>query len=43
MLVVSRIPMRKMHAVSVPPNLAAPLLAVLTIVRRGRGAASPTS
>jgi CDP-diacylglycerol--serine O-phosphatidyltransferase len=31
-LVVSRIPMRKMHAVSVPPNLAAVLLAVLAIV-----------
>jgi CDP-diacylglycerol---serine O-phosphatidyltransferase len=32
MLVVSRIPMRKMHAVSVPPNLAAVALAGLTIV-----------
>jgi CDP-diacylglycerol--serine O-phosphatidyltransferase len=32
MLVVSRIPMKKMHAVSVPPNLAALLLAVLAIV-----------
>jgi CDP-diacylglycerol--serine O-phosphatidyltransferase len=32
MLVVSRIPMRKMHAVSVPPNLAALLLAALTII-----------
>ena len=32
LLVVSRIPMRKMHAVSVPPNLAALLLAALTIV-----------
>ena len=32
MLVVSRIPMRKMHAVSVPPNLAAVLLASLAIV-----------
>lgn len=32
MLVVSRIPMMKMHAVSVPPNLAAILLAVLAIV-----------
>ena len=32
MLVVSRIPMRKMHAVSVPPNLAALLLAALAIV-----------
>lgn len=31
-LVVSRIPMRKMHAVSVPPNLAAVLMAVLAIV-----------
>lgn len=31
-LVVSRIPMRKMHAVSVPPNLAAVLLAVLAVV-----------
>lgn len=31
-LVVSRIPMKKMHAVSVPPNLAAVLLAVLAIV-----------
>lgn len=31
-LVVSRLPMRKMHAVSVPPNLAAVLLAVLAIV-----------
>src|SRR6202167_2498849 len=29
MLLVSRIPMRKMHAVSVPPNLAALLLAGL--------------
>ncbi|KAA8966895.1 CDP-diacylglycerol--serine O-phosphatidyltransferase [Mycobacterium sp.] len=32
MLVVSRIPMKKMHAVSVPPNLAAVLLAALAIV-----------
>ncbi len=32
MLVVSRLPMKKMHAVSVPPNLAAVLLAVLAIV-----------
>jgi CDP-diacylglycerol---serine O-phosphatidyltransferase len=32
MLVVSRIPMRKMHAVSVPPNLAAVALAGLAIV-----------
>ncbi|GFG73453.1 CDP-diacylglycerol--serine O-phosphatidyltransferase [Mycobacterium botniense] len=32
MLVVSRIPMKKMHTVSVPPNLAALLLAVLAIV-----------
>jgi CDP-diacylglycerol--serine O-phosphatidyltransferase len=32
MLVVSRIPMKKMHAVSVPPNLAAVLLAGLAIV-----------
>lgn len=31
-LLVSRIPMRKMHAVSVPPNLAAVLLAVLALV-----------
>lgn len=31
-MVVSRIPMRKMHAVSVPPNLAAVLLAALAIV-----------
>lgn len=31
MLMVSKIPMRKMHAVSVPPNLAAVLLALLTI------------
>lgn len=31
-LVVSRIPMRKMHAVSVPPNLAALLLAVFAMV-----------
>jgi CDP-diacylglycerol--serine O-phosphatidyltransferase len=31
-LVVSRIPMKKMHAVSVPPNLAAVLLALLAIV-----------
>jgi CDP-diacylglycerol---serine O-phosphatidyltransferase len=31
MLMVSKIPMRKMHAVSVPPNLAAVLLAVLAI------------
>ncbi|WP_024440106.1 MULTISPECIES: CDP-diacylglycerol--serine O-phosphatidyltransferase [unclassified Mycobacterium] len=32
MLLVSRIPMRKMHAVSVPPHLAAVLLAVLALV-----------
>lgn len=32
LLLVSRIPMRKMHAVSVPPNLAALLLAVLALV-----------
>jgi len=32
MLLVSRIPMKKMHAVSVPPNLAAVLLAALAIV-----------
>lgn len=32
LLLVSRIPMRKMHAVSVPPHLAAPLLAVLALV-----------
>src|SRR6202044_3051268 len=32
MLLVSRTPMRKMHAGSVPPNLAALLLAGLTIV-----------
>ncbi len=31
MLMVSKIPMRKMHAVAVPPNWAAPLLAVLAI------------
>jgi CDP-diacylglycerol---serine O-phosphatidyltransferase len=31
MLMVSKIPMKKMHAVSVPPNLAAVLLAVLAI------------
>lgn len=31
-LLVSRIPMRKMHAVSVPPSLAAVLLAVLALV-----------
>jgi len=31
MLMVSKIPMRKMHAVSVPPNYAAVLLAVLAI------------
>ncbi len=31
-LLVSRIPMRKMHAVSVPPHLAAVLLAVLALV-----------
>jgi CDP-diacylglycerol---serine O-phosphatidyltransferase len=30
-LMVSKIPMRKMHAVSVPPSWAAPLLAVLAI------------
>jgi len=30
-LMVSKIPMKKMHAVSVPPNWAAPLLAVLAI------------
>lgn len=32
MLLVSRIPMKKMHALSVPPNLAAVLLAVLALV-----------
>jgi len=32
LLAVSRIPMRKMHALSVPPNLAALLLASLAIV-----------
>ncbi|MBY0442432.1 MAG: phosphatidylcholine/phosphatidylserine synthase [Mycobacteriaceae bacterium] len=32
MLAVSRIPMKKMHSISVPPNLAAVLLALLTIV-----------
>lgn len=31
MLMVSKIPMKKMHAVSVPPNWAAPLLAVLAM------------
>lgn len=31
MLMVSKIPMKKMHAVAVPPNWAAPLLAVLAI------------
>lgn len=31
MLLVSKIPMKKMHAVSVPPSWAAPLLAVLAI------------
>ena len=31
-LLVSRIPMRKMHAVSVPPHLAAALLAALALV-----------
>lgn len=31
-LLVSRIPMKKMHAVSVPPSLAAVLLAVLALV-----------
>jgi CDP-diacylglycerol--serine O-phosphatidyltransferase len=30
-LMVSKIPMKKMHAVAVPPNWAAPLLAVLAI------------
>jgi CDP-diacylglycerol--serine O-phosphatidyltransferase len=30
-LMVSKIPMKKMHAVAVPPNWAIPLLAVLTI------------
>ncbi|MEO8816391.1 MAG: CDP-diacylglycerol--serine O-phosphatidyltransferase [Mycobacterium sp.] len=32
MLLVSRIPMKKLHALSVPPNLAAVLLAVLALV-----------
>lgn len=32
MLMVSKIPMRKMHAVAVPPNLAAVLLAALAIL-----------
>lgn len=31
MLLVSKIPMKKMHAVAVPPNWAAPLLALLAI------------
>jgi CDP-diacylglycerol---serine O-phosphatidyltransferase len=31
-LLVSAIPMKKMHTVAIPPNLAAPLLAVLAIV-----------
>jgi CDP-diacylglycerol--serine O-phosphatidyltransferase len=31
-LLVSRIPMKKMHAIAVPPNLAAVLLAVLALV-----------
>jgi CDP-diacylglycerol--serine O-phosphatidyltransferase len=31
-LMVSAIPMKKMHTVAIPPNLAAPLLAVLAIV-----------
>jgi CDP-diacylglycerol---serine O-phosphatidyltransferase len=31
MLMVSKIPMKKMHAVAVPPNWAAPLLVVLVI------------
>ena len=31
MLMISKIPMRKMHAAAVPPNWAAPLLAVLAI------------
>ncbi|AGZ51970.1 CDP-diacylglycerol--serine O-phosphatidyltransferase [Mycobacterium kansasii] len=32
LLMVSAIPMKKIHTVAVPPNLAAPLLAVLAIV-----------
>ena len=32
LLMVSTIPMKKIHTVAVPPNLAAPLLAVLAIV-----------
>jgi CDP-diacylglycerol---serine O-phosphatidyltransferase len=31
-LLVSTIPMKKMHTVAIPPNLAAPLLAVLAVV-----------
>ena len=31
LLVVSRLPMRKIHTFSVPPNMAAPLLALLAI------------
>ena len=31
-LMVSALPMKKMHTVAIPPNLAAPLLAVLAIV-----------
>ena len=31
LLVVSRIPMRKIHTFAVPPNMVAPLLAVLAI------------
>ena len=38
LLMVSAIPMKKFHALAVPPNWAAPLLAVLAIVRGGLGA-----
>ncbi len=36
LLVVSRIPMRKIHTFAVPPNMVAPLLALLADRRRGR-------
>ncbi len=43
MLMVSAIPMRKMHALAVPPNWAAPLLARAGDRRGGRGDWCPTS
>ena len=42
LLVVSRIPMRKVHTFSMPPNMVAPVLALLASASRPRSS-SPTS